>query len=64
QHCRALFGNAAEVAQNTTYCRCRDPSIAFWDNNRCYFLVETNQAEAAAQQHCPTSSIVNILINT
>ncbi|CAF3749246.1 unnamed protein product [Rotaria sp. Silwood1] len=59
QHCRALFGNAAEVAQNNTYCRCRDPSIAFWDNNRCYFLVETNQAEAAAQQHCPTSSIQN-----
>jgi hypothetical protein len=33
--CIALFGSAADVSENGTFCRCRNETVAFWNKNKC-----------------------------
>ncbi|CAF1080374.1 unnamed protein product [Rotaria sordida] len=56
--CRRLFGNAVDTIPNDSYCRCANSSFAFWENQRCYFLVETNQSMSTTLDNCPPTSIV------
>jgi hypothetical protein len=33
--CIALFGSAADISENKTFCRCKNESVAFWHDNKC-----------------------------
>ncbi|CAF0941777.1 unnamed protein product [Adineta steineri] len=57
--CRVLFGNAADVAPNNANCECLPPHLAFWNNNRCYFLLETAQTAPTNNDTCPPNSITD-----
>ncbi|CAF1046954.1 unnamed protein product, partial [Adineta ricciae] len=55
--CRALFGNAAQASQPAGHCECLRTDQAFWDNNKCYFLVEKTQPAPTADSTCPSNSM-------